>query len=53
MSETTRIITVGSSRRIVPYIRIVNNYLLACGFKVGDKISVEYKLNQLILTKII
>jgi len=41
------------SRRILPYIRLVNNYLLACGFKVGDKINVEYQQNKLILTKII
>ncbi len=54
--RTIRPMTVSSlnlSRRTLPYIRLANNYLLACGFKGGDKINVEYQQNKLILTKII
>ncbi len=55
-NDNSRPMTVSSlhfPRRIVPFIRIANNYLLACGFKGGDKISLEYKQNKLIITKII
>jgi len=51
----TRIMTISQikfPRRTVPYVRIANNYLWACGFKVGDKISVTYQQDKLIITKI-
>lgn len=35
-----------------PMIRITNFFLLKYGFKVGDKINVEYQDNQLIIKKI-
>lgn len=35
-----------------PMIRITNFFLLKSGFKVGDKIDVEYQDNQLIIKKI-
>ena len=35
-----------------PMIRISNNYLKKYGFNVGDKIEIEYKLNELIIKKI-
>jgi len=38
-------------RRTIPYIRLANNYLTACGFRPGDKIKVEYSQNQLLITK--
>lgn len=35
-----------------PMIRIANFFLLKSGFKVGDKVDVEYQDNQLIIRKI-
>jgi len=53
-NDAVRTMTVGYlkySRRTAPYIRIVNNYLSACGFKCGDKVSVEYKRDRLTITR--
>lgn len=36
----------------IPKIILANKSLLQSGFSIGDKVSVEYLLNQVIITKL-
>ena len=52
MAYSTDTKFVHSSDSQKPMIRIANFFLLKSGFKVGDKVEVEYQDNQLIIRKI-
>ena len=52
MAYSTDTKFVYSSDKQKPMIRIANFFLLKSGFKVGDKVEVEYQDNQLIIRKI-
>ena len=44
-------ITYSTENRNTPELRLRNKYLENCGFKIGDKIIVEYEENKITITK--
>ena len=54
MSEPKKQLKISSITRgrvEVPYIRICNKKLEECGFRVSDKIDIEYGNDKIIITK--
>jgi hypothetical protein len=52
MKSERKIYYFNYSDKQVPMIRIVGKYLLNYGLKVGDKVKLELRFGQIIITKI-